>query len=63
MMLLDRLIFLVLAWYFGASRLWRAEVRRAARPWYFPFLPSTHLAVPPAKVEDGDGSLLRGLPC
>ena len=52
----------MLAWYFAQVVPW-SEFGKP-RPWYFlPLLPSTYaLVVPPAKVEDGDESLLEGCP-
>ena len=47
MMLLDCIIFMVLAWYFSKSCL--SEFGKP-KPYCFPFLPSTYMSVPP-KVE------------
>ena len=41
MMLLDCIIFLVLAWYFAQVVPW-SEFGKP-RPWYFPLLPSTYM--------------------
>ena len=50
----------MLAWYFAQIVPW-SEFGKP-RPWYFPLFPSTYMSVPPAKVEDGDESLLEGCP-